>query len=736
MNDRRRAAARVLALATAIAILLMAARRLDTLPNGLRGQYFPNPDWSGAPSKTALDASPSTDAIAAATLGAAPQSFSATWTGWIVAPRDDVYTFATTSDDGSWVYVDGDLVVDNGGAHAPATRTGPTVRLSRGPHAVFIRYFQSGGGVELEWLWQRGSGRFEPVPSWALRPRRIEYGRFVVDRALEIGAYLAAWAWAVTAAVVLASVAAPAISAARRELTAEGSARWLAAIVCGSAVLNVVGLWWGVPGGTWAGDELIPQMVMSGWSQHFSHGWWDKYPPLHYLLLTMAYQPALAIDSLFHIDPVAMEALLMVTGRLLSVVMAAGTVAATFFVARRAFGARAGLFGAAIVALSAPFVYYAKAANVDVPYMFWFALSLIFYMRILQGEGRESDWVGWGITAACAVCTKDQAYALYLLMPVPVIVEIWRRRAAIVRPAAAAAVAAAATFALADNLVFNAPGFATHFETITGHASRGYRAFDPTLGGRLALLATTLHLVPLSYGWPLAVVCGAGTIAALARRDRRRVAIWLLVPAVSYYVGFVNFVLYNYDRFLLPVFVVLAAFGGYALDLATLEGTASRLRRAAAALVFAYAIVYSATVDALMLKDSRYTVERWLRRHVGEDDRVGVTSIATYMPRLSGIDTFDVPDVDALRGMRPRFVLLNPDYTLIEPADSPLGKTIATLRAGDIYRLAFCARSANPFAWLPGGNADLAGDRRDPEIVSFLRNINPTIEVYERTANH
>jgi hypothetical protein len=210
-------------------------------------------------------------------------------------------------------------------------------------------------------------------------------------------------------------------------------------------------------------------------------------------------------------------------------------------------------------------------------------------------------------------------------------------------------------------------------------------------------------------------------------------AVWLLLPVVSYYVGFINVVLYNYDRFLLPVFVVLAVFGGYALDRFTPRSSRRVWQRAAVAAMFGYTFLYSLSVDALMVSDSRYTVERWLRAHVGPGDLVGTTSIATYMPRIADMGSIEVSDVATLDTLRPRFVLLNPDYTLIEPRDTPLGRSIATLRSEQgRYRLAFSARTPGPWSWLPGAHRDLIGDRRDPEMVSFLRNINPTIEVYER----
>jgi len=742
MTDRRRAAARALVLATAIAIVLAAARRLDILPNGLRGQYFPNTDWSGEPAKTIVDRAVSTGALFAALGGEPPPEFSVAWSGWIIAPRDDAYTFATTSDDGSSVYVDGQLVVDNGGPHAPATKTGPTIRLARGPHAVFVKYFQGGGGAELEWLWQRGAEPFEAVPSWALRPRRIEFGRFVVDRTLEVAGTLAIWGWAAAAVAAAVFAFRPELDAAvsstvatQRQLAAERSWLPLVGIVAVSTGLNCVGMWWGLPGGAWAGDELIPKWIMSGWDQQFSFGWWDKYPPLHYYIIALAYLPVFALNAIVRLPPILMDALLIVNGRMVSVVMAAGTVVATFFVGRRAFGPRAGLFAAGMVALTAPFVYYAKVANVDAPYTFWFALSVIFYLRVLDG-GTTADFVGWGMTAALAVCTKDQAYGLYLLMPVPVIVQMWRRGAPIVRQLLAAAIPAAVTFALVHNVVFNAAGFATHVQAITGSASVSYRVFEPTIAGRLALLAATLKLIPRSWGWPMSVIALAGIVLAIGSPDRRRIAVSLLVPVVSYYLTFINVVLYNYDRFMLPVFVILAAYGGYALDRFTRRGAARPLREAAVAVAFAYTFVYSATVDALMLTDSRYAVERWLRAHVGPEDVVGMTSAETYMPRTPAIDTVAVPDTMVLDTLRPPLVIVNPDYTVIESPDTPLGQAIAAIRGGrNHYRLAFAARSPNPWPWLPAPNPDLVGDRRNREIVSFLRNINPTIEIYQRAGD-
>jgi hypothetical protein len=65
------------------------------------------------------------------------------WTGWLRAD-DAVYTFESRSDDGSWIDLNGKLLLDNGGTH-PAKVARRTVRLARGWYAFRLRYEDTGG---------------------------------------------------------------------------------------------------------------------------------------------------------------------------------------------------------------------------------------------------------------------------------------------------------------------------------------------------------------------------------------------------------------------------------------------------------------------------------------------------------------------------------------------------------------------------------------------------------------
>lgn len=62
------------------------------------------------------------------------------------------------------------------------------------------------------------------------------------------------------------------------------------------------------------------------------------------------------------------------------------------------------------------------------------------------------------------------------------------------------------------------------------------------------------------------LVSVAGVVLALLTPRHRRMAVWLALPVASYYAGFINVVLYNYDRFMLPICLVLSLFGGLAFD--------------------------------------------------------------------------------------------------------------------------------------------------------------------------
>ncbi len=94
-------------------------------------------------------------------------NFGFVFTGTLEVPAAGDWTFFTSSDDGSRLWIDGALVVDNDGVHAMQERSG-TVALSAGPHALRVEFFERDGGEGLVVSWQgHGVGKQE-IPSSSL----------------------------------------------------------------------------------------------------------------------------------------------------------------------------------------------------------------------------------------------------------------------------------------------------------------------------------------------------------------------------------------------------------------------------------------------------------------------------------------------------------------------------------------------------------------------------------------
>ncbi|GMI53829.1 hypothetical protein ScalyP_jg8152, partial [Parmales sp. scaly parma] len=67
------------------------------------------------------------------------------------------YNFKTRSDDGSWVFFNRELVVDNSGLHGPEDRTGSIDLVGGQSYEIIILYGESGATGELGFWWKGGS---------------------------------------------------------------------------------------------------------------------------------------------------------------------------------------------------------------------------------------------------------------------------------------------------------------------------------------------------------------------------------------------------------------------------------------------------------------------------------------------------------------------------------------------------------------------------------------------------
>ena len=101
--------------------------------------------------------------------GFPPNYFQAVFTGQFEIRQPGEYTFMTTSDDGSRVYINKGLVVDNWGLHGPREKTGK-VFLKEGLHDVRINFYENAGGAYLTFKYNGPdtNGQSKLVEGWHL----------------------------------------------------------------------------------------------------------------------------------------------------------------------------------------------------------------------------------------------------------------------------------------------------------------------------------------------------------------------------------------------------------------------------------------------------------------------------------------------------------------------------------------------------------------------------------------
>ncbi|PIF04977.1 MAG: hypothetical protein CSA36_08945, partial [Draconibacterium sp.] len=82
--------------------------------------------------------------------------------GYFYAVKDAVYTFSTNSDDGSLLYINNKLVVDNGKNHSLKSESG-AIALKKGWHRLNINYYEAGGAGGLSVYYAPQGEKLQPL---------------------------------------------------------------------------------------------------------------------------------------------------------------------------------------------------------------------------------------------------------------------------------------------------------------------------------------------------------------------------------------------------------------------------------------------------------------------------------------------------------------------------------------------------------------------------------------------
>jgi hypothetical protein len=166
-------------------------------------KFYPNTFWV-RPSLVRVERQINLDFMTEGPASLPQQDFTVEWSGWLRADRDGQYTFATRSDDGSTVEIDGRMVVDNGGIHEAESKTS-TVALTAGAHQIRVRFLQTDTGYEFYSSWTPpGETRQAALPTQQLFVRQPSAVTVLATRHV---ASLWALCWFALAAVIAVRIA-------------------------------------------------------------------------------------------------------------------------------------------------------------------------------------------------------------------------------------------------------------------------------------------------------------------------------------------------------------------------------------------------------------------------------------------------------------------------------------------------------------------------------------------------
>lgn len=538
-----------------------------------------------------------------------------------------------------------------------------------------------------------------------------------------------------------------------------------------------IGAWWGIPQGTsaefvksWGVDDESPLGPLTEIHNilHPKPNQWLSYPLLYSFITVAAYAPYMAyllIVGKFSspgaeypfgfADPASALQTLTLIAHMVSAVMGALTVGATYYIGNALSGRLTAAFYATLTLVSFPLVYYARNGNVDATSLAFVALTVAVLARISMTELSTRRAVWLSIFGGLALAAKESAVGVFL--PIPLLLIYWQYRAglagnrltttgAFVKLVLLCLVVSFLAFGLGSGLFVDPHRYFAHvhylrklLETVAAGETRVASTYPFTLAGNLGYATEMIRRTASAISFPGLMAALLGVYIAARSRT---VAVVPAVLAVVYFTYL--FLTYRLAqvRYLLPVIMLLLFYVPYAAahaENAVLRVVALGL----AALALVFGCLNAVDFTYRMLSDSRYAAAEWLQQKAVAGDTIayfGTPENLPFLPRgtraeiaTPAMSMYEQPDISDTKVAEilekwaadpPRFILLSPDHT--QPYGIPYPHTVPpALYEGLVdgsfgYRQVAHLETPSLFPWLPAPILDYPV-------------VNPPIRVFEPT---
>ena len=386
----------IVALVAAV-VGLYSWRQSQFVGHGLRAVYYPGRAFNGKPFRSGvehpIDFSNLTHEHFKRPV------FSAEWTGTIYLPRPGRYGFATESDDGSWLEIDDEVVVDNGGVHALKRRSGVRI-FKQGLHKIRVRYFQAGQGGTIRIFWSPAGrrGGLEYIPPTLLfpqAPKEVNPARAHAVPPLDFRVMIYLGLCFLVA--LLALLRAPLLRWLARLRDVPAARLDLALYLLLFAGGLVMRLWDKSAAGQtwdedvyWASGRNFMQNLLSADFRAESWIWNSEHPALAKWIYGTA---ALHSDSF---EP----------ARLVSLILGAATCALLYLVGRDLISRRVGFLGAGLSIVMPHIIGHHKIIGLETPTALLYTLVLWLFYRAVRRGGNNPLYLLTGLCVGLAAATR------------------------------------------------------------------------------------------------------------------------------------------------------------------------------------------------------------------------------------------------------------------------------------------------------------------------------------------
>ncbi len=412
--------------------------------------------------------------------------------------------------------------------------------------------------------------------------------------------------------------------------------------------LNSIGIGWGQPGGVpWNFDSIAG--LSSFKEGDFLFGKWrHRYPRAQFLVNNAVYRPLLKVwyrrldfvprsEAKIMRDPAHASrfGVLITLSQLISALMGAGAVVASYLASRLLFGdPLAGTLGGLALATTQMLVLCSHLGNVDAAAAFWYAWCQYAAVCILTW-GRKRDFLMFGLFAALAVCTKDPLAGFIIGLSVATAFGLAASRRlarGALRAASAGGLLFLAIFAILNDLLIHPQAFIARMTYWIG--GPGVTNYNTDFTGYGALAVAVFWDWYRGMGWPMMIFLAAA-IAWLAVASPVRCLVAVL-PMAAFLVLVIGPIRFSEPHYFLPGFIAAStAMGGFGAAMLRRRGWRRVAAGAAVGLVGLLSLMYCIGLDLEFVQDTRYDVERWFAANARPGSSVAALCPWELAPRLS-----------------------------------------------------------------------------------------------------